>query len=109
MQKIIKTVSSIVILSVALTSTSSAFTGAIVKAGQECIKRGCIQKGVKVIKELVGKGANGVKKHPIESTFSAYGITTNTASAIDYFNDEEEITIINNESNRTLDLLKMEK
>jgi len=106
MQRKVKKVFSIVILSIALTSTSSAVVGTIVKKGvQECIKRGCVQKSVNVIKKLVGKGAKNVKENPISSGLSFIGFAQ-SASADD---DLEEVTTINNESNRTLDLLKMER
>jgi len=105
MQRKVKKVFSIVILSIALTSTSSAFAGAVVKAGQECVKRGCVQKAVNAVKNLVGKGAKNVKENPISSGLSFIGFAQ-SASADD---DVEEVTTINNESNRTLDLLKMER
>ena len=109
MNTTIKTMTSVAILSIALTSSSSAGgVGTIIK---ECVKKGCVQKGAKVVKEFFSKSKDKIQKNPIKSGIGIYGAGTNLASAGEYlFGDEEEIeiTTINNESNETLDLLKME-
>jgi len=108
MQKTIKTMSSVVILSMALTSTSSAY-GVIIKEGvKECAKKGCVQKTVKAVKELFEKGKNHAKENPGSTAFGIYHAGSGMAHAKDYFDDEEEITTVDNESSRELDLLKME-